>query len=281
MWMASTHSQGIKNYQIFENGIKVGETVQTSFLRTGLAQDTEYRYTVKSVAMNDQLSDASNELKVRTKKVTPGNGQSYCGAEQYNAANAYPTAGVKVFYSCKIWKNKWYANPGETPGTNMVWEEVSTCTEAPGCASSGPVTYCGAQEYSPTKTYPTAGTKVFYSCKIWENKWYANPGEAPGSNAVWKVVSDCNEGQACKASVFASKENDLSVIVSEHLINFAPESIYDKISRVDLITPHGLQIMTFMNPGQNSMNISRLQSGIYFVKILYKDGSSITKTIRK
>ena len=61
--------------------------------------------------MNDQLSDASNELKIRTKKVTSGNGQSYCGAEQYNAANAYPTAGTKVFYSCKIWKNKWYANP--------------------------------------------------------------------------------------------------------------------------------------------------------------------------
>ncbi|WP_082798703.1 lytic polysaccharide monooxygenase [Chryseobacterium cucumeris] len=281
MWMASTHSQGIKNYQIFENGIKVGETVQTNFLRTGLAQDTEYRYTVKSVAMNDQLSDASNELKIRTKKVTSGNGQSYCGAEQYNAANAYPTAGTKVFYSCKIWKNKWYANPGELPGVNMVWEEISTCIEGPGCESSGPVMYCGAQEYDPSKTYPTAGTKVFHACKTWENKWYANPGEAPGSNAVWKVVNDCNEGQSCKTSSLANKENDLSIIVSEHMINFAPETYYGKISRVDVITPHGLQIMTFMNPEQNSMNISRLQSGIYFVKIQYKDGTRITKTIRK
>ncbi|WP_079241144.1 lytic polysaccharide monooxygenase [Chryseobacterium indologenes] len=281
MWMASTHSQGIKNYQIFENGIKVGETVQTSFLRTGLAQDTEYRYIVKSVAVNDQLSDASNELKIRTKKVIPGNGQSYCGAEQYNAANAYPTAGVKVFYSCKIWKNKWYANPGELPGINMVWEEVSTCTEGPGCESSGPVTYCGAQEYNMSKTYPTTGTKVFHACKIWENKWYANPGEAPGSNAVWKVISDCNEGQSCKTSSFANKENDLSIIVSEYMINFAPETYYGKISRVDVITPQGLQIITFMNPGHNNMNISRLQSGIYFLKIQYKDGSSITKSIRK
>nr|WP_315029748.1 lytic polysaccharide monooxygenase [uncultured Chryseobacterium sp.] len=281
MWTASTHSLGIKNYQIFENGIKVGETVQTSFLRTGLAQDTEYRYTVRSVAMNDLISDMSNELKARTKKITPGNGQTYCGAEQYSAANAYPTAGVKVFYSCKIWKNKWYANPGELPGTNMVWEEVSACTEGPGCASSGPVTYCGAQEYNPLKTYPTAGTKVFHTCKIWENKWYANPGEAPGSNSVWKVVNDCNEGQNCKISMLADKENDLSLIVSDYVISFAPESYYGKINKVDVITPQGLQIMTFTNPGKNSMNISGLQPGIYFVKILYKDGSSLLKTIRK
>lgn len=281
MWMASTHSQGIKNYQIFENGIKVGETVQTSFLRTGLAQDTEYLYTVKSVAINNQLSDMSNELKVRTKKVTSGNGQSYCGAEQYNAVNSYPTAGVKVFYSCKIWKNKWYANPGEMPGTNMVWEEVSACTEGPGCESSGPMIYCGAQEYNPAKTYPTVGTKVFHACKIWENKWYANPGEAPASNAVWKIVSDCNESQSCKTLALVNKEDDLSVIISGHMINFVPESYYGKISRVDVITPHGLQLMTFMNPGKNNMDINRLQSGIYFVKILYKDGSSITKTIRK
>ncbi|WP_089695525.1 lytic polysaccharide monooxygenase [Chryseobacterium culicis] len=281
MWMASTHSQGIKNYQIFENGIKVGETVQTNFLRTGLAQDTEYSYTVKSIAVNDQFSDASNELKVRTKKVTSGNGQSYCGAEQYNAANAYPAAGMKVFYSCKIWKNKWYANPGELPGSNMVWEEVSACTEGPGCESGGPVTYCGAQEYNPAKTYPTAGTKVFHACKIWENKWYANPGEAPGNNAVWKVVSDCNEGQNCKTAGIGNKDNDLSVIVSEHLINLAPENVYGKISRIEIITPHGLQLMTFTNPGKDNMNISNLQSGIYFVKILYKDGSNMTKTIRK
>ncbi|WP_330745778.1 lytic polysaccharide monooxygenase [Chryseobacterium sp. CP-77] len=281
MWTASTHSQGIKNYQVFENGIKVGETVQTSFLRTGLAQDTEYTYTVKSVAMNDQLSDVSNELKVRTKKITSGNGQTYCGAEQYNAANAYPAAGTKVFYSCKIWKNKWYANPGEMPGINMVWEEISTCTEGTGCESGGAVTYCGAQEYNPAKTYPAAGTKVFHACKIWENKWYANPGETPGNNTVWKIVSDCNEGQNCQTSALTNKENDLSVIVSEHMINFAPETYYAQISRVDVITPHGLQIMTFMNPDKNSMNISRLQSGIYFVKIFYKDGKNSTKTIRK
>lgn len=279
MWMASTHTQGIKNYQVFENGIKVGETVQTNFSRVGLAQDTEYRYTVRSVAVNDQISEMSNELKVRTKMITPGNGQTYCGAEQYNSANAYPTAGAKVFYACKIWKNKWYANPGELPGTNMVWEEISVCTEGPGC-QSGPVTYCGAQEYNPAKTYPTAGTKVFYACKIWENKWYVNPGEIPGSNPVWKVIDTCTEGPGC-TSGFASKKGSLSVIVSDHMISFSPEDYYGKMSRVDVINPAGIQMLSSVNPTKSSINISHLQAGIYFVRIHYKDGSFITKTIRK
>ncbi|NIF06375.1 T9SS type A sorting domain-containing protein [Chryseobacterium sp. Tr-659] len=280
MWGASTHTQGIKNYQVFENGIKVGETTQTNYLRAGLSQDTEYRYIVKAVAMNDQVSDASNELKIRTKKVTSGNGQIYCGAEQYNPSIAYPTAGAKVFYLCRIWKNKWYANPGELPGTNMVWEEISFCNEGPDCSSNAPVTYCGSQLYNPAKAYSAAGTKVFYACKIWENKWYANPGEVPGSNPVWKAVSDCNEGPGCTAGL-ANKEGNLSVIVSDNTISFSPESYYDKVCRVDVMNPAGLQMVSVMNPAKNGINISYLQPGIYFVKIHHKDGSSIMKTIRK
>lgn len=280
MWMASSHTLGIKNYQIFENGVKVAETTQTSFLRAGLNHDTEYRYTIKAVAQNDQISDASNELKIRTKKIEGGNGV-YCGAQQYNPANAYPTAQTSVFYACKIWKNKWYANPNELPGSNMVWEEISTCTEGPNCQTSGPVTYCGSQSYNPAKAYATAGTKVFHACKIWENKWYANPGEAPGSNAVWKVVSNCNEGPECTAAGRNSQEDGLSVIVSDHLISFAPESYYGKISEVKVFNTQGLQMLSSRNVSKSSLNISTLQRGIYFVKIIYKDGGSVTKTIKK
>ncbi|PIF45151.1 putative secreted protein (Por secretion system target) [Chryseobacterium sp. 52] len=281
MWTASSHTQGIKNYQIFENGSKVAETTQTNFLRTGLTQDTEYRYTVKAVSQSLEISDASNELKIRTKKVEGGNGQIYCGAQQYNPANAYPTAQTSVFYACKIWKNKWYANPNEVPGTDMVWEEISACTEGPNCQSSGPATYCGSQQYNSAKAYPAAGTKVFFACKIWENKWYANPGETPGSNDVWKMVSNCSEGPDCMSAGRNNQEESLSVIVTDHHLNFAPESHYVKISEVNVFNTHGLQVLSSKNPTKNSINISSLQSGIYFVRILNKDGGSITKTIKK
>ncbi|MCT2408912.1 lytic polysaccharide monooxygenase [Chryseobacterium antibioticum] len=281
MWIASSHTQGIKNYQVFENGIKVGETVQTNFTRTGLVQDTEYRYTVKAVAQNDQISDASNELKIRTKKAEGGNGQTYCGSQQYNPATAYPTAQTTVFYACKIWKNKWYANPNELPGINMVWEEISACTEGPGCQSGGPLTYCGAQQYNLAKAYTTAGTKVFYACKIWENKWYANPGDTPGSNAVWKVVSNCNESPDCTGSARNAQEDDLSVIVSDNQLHFLPESNYWKILEVNVFSTHGLQVLSYRNPVKNGIALNSLQPGIYFVKILYKEGGSTVKTIKK
>lgn len=282
MWMPSTHTQGIKNYQVFENGAQVAETTQTSFVRSGLIHDTEYHYTVKAVAQNDQISDASNELTIKTKKIEGGNGQTYCGAQQYNPANAYPTAQTTVFYNCKIWKNKWYANPNEIPGANMVWEEISACTEGPGCQSGGPVTYCGSTLYNPAKAYTAAGTKVFYACKIWENKWYANPGETPGDNEVWKVVSHCNEGPGCTVGAARNGQEDgLSVIVSDQHINFAPETYYGKISEMSLFNTHGLQVFSLRNPARNTINIGSLQPGIYFVKIDYKDGGSVTKTIRK
>lgn len=65
----------------------------------------------------------------------PSQGNTYCGYTEYSATLSYPTANTNVYYNCKIWKNQWYANPGETPGVNSVWLQVSECNEGPGCNS--------------------------------------------------------------------------------------------------------------------------------------------------
>ena len=39
--------------------------------------------------------------------------------------------------------------------------------------------------YDITQTYSTPNTKVRYNGYYWTNQWWANPGEAPGSNGVW------------------------------------------------------------------------------------------------
>jgi len=277
MWMASTHSQGIKNYEVFQNNIKIAETNQTSFLSTGLSANTEYRYTVKAIAKTGEVSDFSNELKIKTKE--SDNGGTYCGAQTYNPANAYPTAHTKVFYSCRIWENKWYANPQEFPGESMVWEEVSICTEGPDCEDQL-ITYCGAYEYDSKKAYSTAATKVFYDCKIWENQWYANPGELPGENSVWKVVSSCNEGPNC-LNAKSNEYDNLSVIVSANYINFSPENYYGKISKVEIFTTGGLKVISSVRPGKNTINIASLQQGVYFMTVTFIDGTSVMKTIKK
>lgn len=64
-----------------------------------------------------------------------GSGNIYCGVSEYNPDITYPTPNTQVYYECKIWKNQWYANPNEIPGSNPVWEEVSNCIEGPGCSS--------------------------------------------------------------------------------------------------------------------------------------------------
>lgn len=284
MWGASSHSLGIKKYWIFRDGIKIAETGQTNYLNSGLTANTEYRYTVKAVSQNDQISDAGNELLVRTKNTVNGNDQSYCGAEVYNPEKAYPTANTKVFYSCRIWVNKWYVNPNEIPGDNLAWEEVSACSESPECKNTQPVSYCGAQEYNPNRAYTNANTTVFYDCKIWKNKWYANPGEIPGKNDAWEWVSNCTEGPNCTTAISNRKlaqDIAVSVIVTNNVINLAPDSFYEKINEIQIFNTLGNKVFSSSKPTKNSMNISALPAGVYFVKILYSDGTSVNKTIKK
>ncbi len=61
--------------------------------------------------------------------------------------------------------------------------------------STGSSGGCGYAAYDITKAYPTAGTRVFYNKKIYENKWYVNPGEAPDDTqqwGAWKFIQACN-----------------------------------------------------------------------------------------
>lgn len=281
MWTASDYVQGIKKYEIFENGLKIGETTQTTFLRTGLLPDTEYQYTVRAIAQNDQISDMSNQFSIRTRILESTPSKSYCGAEVYNPEKAYPNAQTTVYYACRIWKNKWYANPNEVPGADLVWEEVSICSEDPDCELNMPKTYCGARQYDSKMAYPNAKTKVLYACKIWENKWYANPGEMPGSNAVWTVVSSCNENPDCATSDSNVLENDISLVVSNNQVIFMPETVYGKISEVSIFNALGVKVLSVSNPTRNNININSFPAGVYIVNVLFSNGSRVSKTIRK
>lgn len=283
MWGASSHTQGIKVYQVFQNGALIGETAQTSFSKAGLSADTEYTYTVKAVSQDDQVSDASSSLVVRTRKTDTNTGQLYCGTPVYDATKAYSVAKTKVFFNCRIWENKWYANPNEVPGVNMVWDEVSICTESPECKDNAPVTYCGVQPFNATKAYDKAKTQVFYDCKIWENQWYANVGETPGQSSTWKFVSNCTEGPGCNVAKTAGIEGPGSslMVVKNNLIGFAGGDL-EKVSEVNVYDIQGVKLLTFKNARKNNMDISSLRPGMYIIKTIYTDGSSsVTKTVKK
>lgn len=72
MFGGSEHSSGIKEYQIFRDGQKVGTTTSTSYTDKNLQSSTEYSYQVLAVANNGETSDLSEALKVTTKEAEAG-----------------------------------------------------------------------------------------------------------------------------------------------------------------------------------------------------------------
>ncbi|WNR45986.1 fibronectin type III domain-containing protein [Paenibacillus roseipurpureus] len=66
-WAPSTDNNAIMEYDIYNNGKKVGETYgKTSFTVKGLAKNTEYTFKVKALDTGLNPSTYSNEITVRT-----------------------------------------------------------------------------------------------------------------------------------------------------------------------------------------------------------------------
>ncbi|WP_337045214.1 hypothetical protein [Emticicia sp. 17c] len=74
-----------------------------------------------------------------------------------------------------------------TAGTS---DSSQTVTVTSGTTTNG----CGYPTYDATKSYPTAGTRVYYNGSIYESKWWINPGEAPTNDpyGAWKFIQKCN-----------------------------------------------------------------------------------------
>lgn len=77
------------------------------------------------------------------------------------------------------------------------WSVEEYTGGATGCTGNEGGQFCGTSAYDVTQSYPTPGMQVYADCAIWVNQWWANPGEAPGDNAVWLWVEECLEDPDC------------------------------------------------------------------------------------
>lgn len=79
MWGKSTHTSGIKKYDIYRDGQKIAETEKTIYKDTGLKAGTQYRYVVIATSNEGSLSDRSNELVLSTKvaETLPGDHREF------------------------------------------------------------------------------------------------------------------------------------------------------------------------------------------------------------
>lgn len=66
-WDTSIDNVGVKEYEIFRNGTKVGTTSITSYEDTGLKANTKYSYTIKAMDAAGNRSENSNQVNVTTK----------------------------------------------------------------------------------------------------------------------------------------------------------------------------------------------------------------------
>ncbi|MFG6315969.1 Ig-like domain-containing protein [Bacillus velezensis] len=70
-WDAVTFEGGIKEYEVYRDGVSLGTRVKTSFSESGLKQETTYRYQVKAISTAGKASPLSDELIVTTKSTDP------------------------------------------------------------------------------------------------------------------------------------------------------------------------------------------------------------------
>jgi len=156
--------------------------------------------------------------------------------------------------------------------------EPYTGGAAGGCTSGGGTTYCSVSEYVITNSYSVAGTQVYFNCKVWENLWFANAGEAPESNSVWAEVSDCGEGPGC---TLATSEYELSKFkiyqLDDKLYYTLPE--FNGKSELRLFDIKGsIIVVTSDNNSEGFMVLPKLSQGVYILQIK-QDENVISKKV--
>ncbi|MEH7190543.1 fibronectin type III domain-containing protein [Bacillus toyonensis] len=70
-WESSTDNVGVKEYEVYRDGKKVGTTKTTRYEDTGLQPNTKYNFTIKAADAAGNKSKSSNEVSVTTKEENP------------------------------------------------------------------------------------------------------------------------------------------------------------------------------------------------------------------
>ncbi len=102
MWGTSTHSKGIKQYDIFRNGELIGSTAETVFEVEGLTPETQYSFVIRAISNEGDVSDASNTLTITTDRDENGGGEVVTGRQWTVGSFFSPvsyTAGEEVVHN--------------------------------------------------------------------------------------------------------------------------------------------------------------------------------------
>ncbi|MGX6962522.1 lytic polysaccharide monooxygenase [Vagococcus xieshaowenii] len=161
MWGAAIHETGISHYEIYRDGIMIAKSEKTQFTDNGLSSATSYRYTVRAVAVNGQVSEMSNILNVTTKEQETSEVDG-----TWDKTSIY-TGGEVVTYKTGTYKAAWYT-VNDIPDESDVWTLID-----------------GTEEWSSKKAYQ-AKSVVQYNGQSYEAKFWTK-GNIPGESTNWML----------------------------------------------------------------------------------------------
>lgn len=158
MWTKATHFLGVKHYEIYRDGKKVGTTEKTSFKDTGLKANTTYNYTVKAISVGGNVSETSAVFSVKTKEAPSGQ-------ITWDADKVY-NGGDKVIFGDLEYEAKWWTK-GDRPDKSDAWKLLSD----------------KVLNWETSKAY-SGGDKVIFQGKTYKAKWWTQ-GNEPATSNVW------------------------------------------------------------------------------------------------
>lgn len=183
-------------------------------------------------------------------EVTDGFIVGGCSAEEWNPAISYPTAGTEVSYKGFKYTNKWYANVGNEPGVNNVWELKGECTKT-----------FDTDKYGLRKQ---DGTEYF--TVLVED--YASPEVSPFciDNTITEISQ---EQESVEVFVYPNPVSDKLFVSGVN------------VAKVQLLNLLGDVVGSYeMDLDNLTIDTSNLPSGSYVMKILY-DNKVIVEHLRK
>ncbi len=183
----------------------------------------------------------------------------------------YSTTGTQVVFEGSIYQNKWYANTNEQPGTADVWEFVKYCKGSEPDLSST----CGYEEWKAQKAY-AGGLSVYYNHAIYQSNWWTQ-GSTPSSSSEWSFVSSCTSTTALRPYT-ATSENIAFKVYPNPTANILHIQSDKSIATGIIYSLTGQAVQSFQS---SKINVNRLQSGAYILKVIFSDGSSSSTKFSK
>ncbi|WP_108650721.1 PKD domain-containing protein [Dongshaea marina] len=131
-------------------------------------KETVYRVSVHVDSSTGESADASTQIDVKPNSSCNPSDPDAAKYPKWDANAIYKDPNTKVQYNHLVWKNSWYANPGQEPGHDSVWQLVSNVIPP---WNSG--------------TSYNEGAQVSYDGHQWKASYWAGPQDQPGVAPMW------------------------------------------------------------------------------------------------